>query len=128
MKRHLLFLGVVACLSLSSVTSNASPPLDGTCYDVPTIKQTVAVQPQEIMTVTSNEYSFEIVAVELMNETLCNDVKPAPMVQSVCSTNAPLIGVYGKADLSWRMKVCYHQRIPTLGFHYLEGRSTEYRS
>lgn len=128
MKRHLLFLAVVACLSLSSVTSNASPPLDATCDDVPTIKQTVAVQPHEIMAVTPNEYSFEIVAVELMNETLCNNVKPAPMVQSVCSTNAPVIGVYGKAVLSWCMKDCYDHRIPTLGFHYSEGRATEYRS
>lgn len=117
---------VVACLSLSGVTSNASPPLDASCYDVPTTKQTVAVQPQEIVAVTPIEYSFEIVAVELMNETLFTNVKPAPMVQSVCSTNAPVIGVDGKAVLSWRTNDCYHQRIPTLGFHYLEGIATEY--
>lgn len=58
MKRHLLFLAVVACLSLSSVTSNASPPLDATCDDVPTIKQMAPVQMPIELTITPIAYAW----------------------------------------------------------------------
>ena len=58
MKKQLLFLSVIACLSLTSVSVDASPPVDVGYQHEPTIKLTAAVAPQQMIAITPVEYSF----------------------------------------------------------------------
>ena len=132
MKKQFLFLMVAACLSLTSVSSNASPPRVG--IHGPTIKQTVAVQPQAILAITPTVYAMDYVTVELIQATLYNDANPQPMDQLVC-ISTPCNKVDGSAVLTWcstgniscSSLIPTNYRIPTLLFHYIEGVATEYR-
>lgn len=105
MKKNYIYLLLGALLLLTSVSCSASPP----SYDVgyvehePSIKQMATAQMPMELTITPDAYAMELKMVELIPVQLCNDVKPTPVVQSVCSST-----------------------LPNIGFHYIEGIATEY--
>lgn len=109
-----------------SVSSNASPPFTGVGIYEPTIKQTVAVTPQAILTVTPTAYAMDYVTADLIHETLFTSAKPQPMVQLVCPTS-PIQSVDGLDVLSYDVaNDVYDKRIPDLASQYIESRATEY--
>lgn len=131
MKKQFLFLSLIAFLSMSSVSVDASPPLDIGNRIEPTIKQTVAVIPQDLFVLTQYELnSFEtdemliedysITSVKVDEDyTSCAMSAPVQDVQFVdTSTNVihPIASMIDKRS------------IPQLNFNYIEGRATEYRS
>lgn len=125
MKKQLLFLAVVACLSSLSVSVDASPPRDVGDQHESTIKQTLAVTPQEPFAITSN--ALEFTAIQITQTTSFTDAKPQPMVELVCPTS-PIQSVDGLGVLSYSMVIHDHYKSPPiLGFHYIDGRATEYR-
>lgn len=125
MKKLFFLLTVSLLVSTLSVSAKASPPLTDCGRGESIIKQSVSV-PSPVVTLADHEVYFMPVAIS--ESTFCEtQAKPQPMVQSVCMTDAPYLGVDGRAVLSWCIKDYNFHRILDLGFHYSEGRATEYR-
>lgn len=126
--KQFLFLALVIALSSPSVSSSASPPFAEVSGIEPLIKQAPVTEFTQAEPMVITNTSFEIVAVTDEQPYCVTEIKRQPIVQSVCSTNAPVIGVDGRAVLSWQKNDYKNLRILELGFHYSEGRATEYRS
>lgn len=125
MKKQLLFSLMLATLSSVSVSCSASPPPVDVGIHESIIKQSPVTLVEEAMAVTN--YLFRCVTVIEEQTLYVTNFKRQPIVQSVCSTDALVMGVDGRAVLSWRIKD-YNYQVPKLGFRYSEGRATEYRS
>jgi hypothetical protein len=119
MKKQFLFLMMVSCLSLSSVSADASPPKHIGIHESK-IKQSLAdFKPVSRMAITS--YAYDCAAV-LAEDYCFTDAKPQPMVQLVCPTS-PIKSVDGLGVLSYD-GATNMSRIPDLGFHYIRGACT----
>lgn len=122
MKRHLLFLLLGTMLSFVSVSCNASPPFTEVGICVPTIKQTVAVAPQENLTVTPIMVSLPVDEVYLVEDFSFTLTKVDEDYTS-CAISAPTKDVQ-VVDTSTKD---YKQNIFHKNIRYIEIRSTEYR-
>jgi len=126
MKRQLLISFTVAMLSHMSVSCSASPPFTDVGIHESTINQSPVAEFTPVETIALTNHAFYCVSVIAEQPIGVNDVKRQPIVKSVCSTNAPVIGVDGSAVLLWCIKDYNYHQIPKLGFRYSEGRATEY--
>lgn len=126
MKKQLLFLAVATFLSLTSVSCNASPPFTEVGIYESSIKQTVAVTPQVELTVTQVMAPLSVNEIYMLENYSITKAKRQPIVQSVCSTDAPMNGVDGRAVLAWCIKDYYYKKSIKYSFCYIEGIATEY--
>ena len=131
MKKQLLFLSVIACLSLTSVSVDASPPVDVGYQHEPTIKLTAAVAPQQMIAITPVEYSFGCSTI--LTEDYSFTLPKVYEGYTSCATCAHSMDVQF-VDTSTRLNhsvssyMIDKRSIPELNFKYDEGRATEYRS
>lgn len=125
MKSKLFILMLGVALSTLSVSTNASPPFTDIGIHESLIKQSVTV-PSPVIELTAHEVYFISAELAKLSYFVTNENRQ-PIVHSVCSTDAPGTGVDGRAVLSWCIKDYNYHRIFDLGFHYSEGRATEYQ-